>query len=510
VGTTDLLMFTAIAAFVLLWGWSNTPWRRRALWATAFVACAAGVWSVVSFHWQAVPATVIAGGLLGALAVSKPGVRRFAFFRAHTQIRGPTQKTAVILGLITAGCAIPYYLYPMLELPAPDGSYPVGVRDFDVTRQVGTGATAPEARHLRVRVWYPAAQVETFPPRRYFTRDEAILKLPNFRLLHLYDVHTHGQVEAPVSPGGVRFPVVIFSHGYLLYPGQNTVLMEQLASHGYVVFSMSHPPDSARYRTLGGELVEESPWKPSEELIAALGPFIGAKTYEERYKGYEAFRRVIATDRLSRSTATWRDDNLFLTSALASATPPLAVADIASRIDLDRLAYAGMSFGGGAAASTCQVDSRCKAVVSLDGVTWDLSMFDTDLRAPLLLLQSDWLTHPLFPEEPHDPGVNPQDLAFERWEHAGERPDIFRYRMRDTAHLGMTDLVLIARPPVGAALYGEIDGRRAVAAINTFALSFLDVYLRSEKTDFPVSAETAFPEVIRHRASALRAWWLTR
>ena len=509
-GTTDLLLFTAIAAFVLLWGWSNTPWRRRALWATALVACVAGVWSVVSFHWQAFPATVIAGGLLGALAVSKPGVRRFAFFRAHTQIRGPTQKTAVLLGLITAGCAVPYYLYPMLELPAPDGSYPVGVRDFDLTRQAETDASAAEVRHLRVRVWYPAAQVETFPPRRYFTRDEAILKLPNFKLLHLYDVPTHGHVDAPVSPGSARFPVVIFSHGYLLYPGQNTVLMEQLASHGYVVFSMSHPPDSARYRTLGGELVEESRWKPSEQLVAALGPFIGAKTYEERYRGYEAFRRVIATDRLSRSTATWRDDNLFLTSALSSAAPPPAVADIASRIDLDRLAYAGMSFGGGAAASTCQVDSRCKAVVSLDGVTWDLSMFDTDLRAPLLLLQSDWLTHPLFPDEPHDPGVNPQDLAFERWEHAGERPDIFRYRMRDTAHLGMTDLVLIARPPVGAALYGEIDRSRAVAAINTFTLSFLDVYLRSEKTDFPVSAEAAFPEVIRHRVSALKAWWLTR
>jgi predicted dienelactone hydrolase len=90
---------------------------------------------------------------------------------------------------------------------------------------------------------------------------------------------THGYVGAPVRAGGSRFPVVIFNHGYLLYPWQNTALMEELASHGYVVFSLSHPRDSASYRTLDGTLVEADPWAPSDELIAALKQLVGAPTY---------------------------------------------------------------------------------------------------------------------------------------------------------------------------------------------------------------------------------------
>jgi predicted dienelactone hydrolase len=334
--------------------------------------------------------------------------------------------------------------------------------------------------------------------------------LPNFRILHLYDVLTHGYVGAPVRAGGPRFPVVIFNHGYLLYPGANTALMEELASHGYVVFSLSHPPDSASYRTFDGTLVEQHLWTPSDELIESLKQFVGAPTYEARYRGFEPFTRAIAHDRLTYSLENWRADDLFLTGALSSSSPPAAVADIAERVDMERLAYGGMSFGGGVSASTCQVDPHCRAVFSLDGVTWDVSMFDSDLRAPLLLLQSDWLTNPLFPYEPRDSSVNPQDLAFERWAHAGERPDIYRYRVLESAHMGMTDLTLTARAPMRASKYGAIDGRRAIAALNAFTLAFLNASVRGEKGDFPVQVEAKFPEVVRRRATGVGDWWRSR
>jgi predicted dienelactone hydrolase len=295
-----------------------------------------------------------------------------------------------------------------------------------------------------------------------------------------------------------------------LYPGQNTALMEELASHGYVVFSLSHPPDSASYRTSDGTLVEQQLWTPSDALIESLKQLVGASTYEARYRGLEPFTRVIEHDRLTSSLVNWRADDLFLTGALASGSPPAAVADIAGRVDIERLAYGGMSFGGGVSASTCQVDPHCKAVFSLDGVTWDVSMFDSDLHAPLLLLQSDWLTHPLFPYEPHDPSVNPQDLAFERWAHAGERPDIYRYRVLESAHMGMTDLTLTARAPVRASKYGAIEGQRAIAALNAFTLAFLNTFLRSEKGDFPTHVEAQFPEVVRRRATGVGDWWRSR
>jgi predicted dienelactone hydrolase len=502
---SDLLMFAGLAAFVLS-GWrGNASWSRRALLVSALVACASGIVSVVLLHWQAVPALVLAVVLLLALAIGP--------VRGVLLTAGRSGKRWIAGSLLAAvvACGTLYYLYPLFALPRPTGPYPVGVRDFEVTRPAVTAVgIEAEARRLIVRVWYPAASTVGFARRRYFTRDEAMLLLPNYRSLHLYDVITHSYVGAPVRAAGLRFPVVIFNHGYLLYPGQNTALMEELASHGYVVFSLSHPPDSARYRTLDGTLVEADPWAPSDELIAALKKLVGAATYEGRYGGYEPFRQVIANDRLTRSLGNWRADDLFLAGALSSGSPPAAVADVAGRIDMGRLAYGGMSFGGGAAASTCQVDPRCKAVFSLDGVTWDVSMFDSDLRTPFLLLQSDWLTNPLFPYEARDPDVNPQDLAFERWAHAGERPDIYRYRVLESSHMGMTDLTLTARAPVRASRYGAIDGQRAIAALNAFTLGFLNASLRGEKIDFPAQVEAKFPDVVRRRATGVSAWWRSR
>ena len=496
---SDLLMFAGLAAFALS-GWRVTAsWGPRVRLVSVLVACASGIVSVVVLHWQAIPALILAFVFLLTLGIS--GIR----LPSSRVGRRWTVGTVLVAAI---ACAIPYYLYPLFHMPQPSGPYPVGVRDFDVTRPAVTAAgIEAEARHLLVRVWYPAATTVGFTPRRYFTRDEAMLSLPNFRILHLYDVHTHGYVGAPVRADGPRFPVVIFNHGYLLYPGANTALMEELASHGYVVFSLSHPPDSATYRTLGGTLVEQHQWVPSDELIATLNQLVGAPTYEGRYRGYEPFTRVIAHDRLTYSLGNWRGDDLFLADALSSGSPPAAVADIAGRVDMKTLAYGGMSFGGGVAASTCQMDLRCKGVFSLDGVTWDVSMFDSDLRVPFLLLQSDWLTNPLFPDEPRDPGVNPQDLAFERWEHAGERPDIYRYRVLESAHMGMTDLTLTARAPVRASRYGAIDGQRTVAALNAFTLAFLNASLRGDQAGFPAPVEANFPDVVRRKAIGVGAWW---
>lgn len=497
-------MFAGLAAFVAI-GWRiNSSWRRRGLLASALVACVCGVVSAVLLHWQAVPAFILAVVLLLTVGMGpRHGIR------LPSSVAGRRLAVGTLIAVVIA-CATPYYLYPLFDLPPPSGPYEVGVRDFELTRAATTSGFEVEPRRLEVRVWYPAASTDGFARRRYFTRDEAMLRLPNFQYLHLYDIITHGHVGAPVRADGSPFPVVIFNHGYLLYPGANTVLMAELASHGYVVFSLSHPHDSASYRTLDGALVDMHAWIPSEELIASLKQLVGAPTYEGRYRGYEPFRRVIADDRLTHSLDNWRGDDLFLAGALSSDSPPKAVADIAGRIDMRRLAYGGMSFGGGVAASTCQSDPRCKAVFSLDGVTWDVSMFDSDLRAPLLLLQSDWLTNPLFPYEPRDPDVNPQDLAFECWASAGERSDIYRYRVLQSAHMGMTDLALIARSPLRVPRYGAIDGDRVIAALNEFTLAFLNASLQGGKDRFPAQVEADFPDVVRRRAFGVSSWWRSR
>lgn len=504
----DLLLFGALLVFAV----SGFAVRsgRHALFRLAClaVACAAGIAALALFHWQAAPALALAISLLVGTAVRRWASRPAA--AGPLRSRGVRPRIAgVVLLVAIAACALPYWAYPLLSFPAADGPFGVGVRDFDLTRPSGSRAGRAD-RQLRVRVWYPAQSTEGRPRSRYFSREEALEQLPNYQYLHLFDVRTSARVGATPRADGGPWPVVIFNHGYMSYIAQNTALAEHLASHGYVVFSVSHPHDGVSYRTVAGVRVESHPWRPSEPLVESLQRFIGDPTYEGRYAGYEAFRRAISQDRLARSVRDWRDDDLYLAGHLAPAAAPAAIADIAALIDTEARAYAGMSFGGGTAATVCQADPGCKAAVSLDGVNWDLSLFDADLRTPLLFLQSDWLTHPLFPYQPREATTNPQDLAYERWEDAGLRRDVYRYRVERSAHIGMMDLTLLARAPWRHKPFGEIDGRRTVDLMNEFTLAFLERYLRGVSSGFPANVEARFPEARPHRASGVRVWWRSR
>ena len=455
----DLLLFAALLVFAVSGFAAHSGRHVPARMACLAVASAAGIAALALFHWQAIPALLLAISLLVGTAVRRR-VSRSAAAGSLRRRNVRRRIVGVVFLVAIAACALPYWAYPLLSFPAADGPLGVGVRDFDLVRSSGSREGLPD-RQLRVRVWYPAQSMEGEPRSRYFSREEALAQLPNYQYLHLFDVRTSARVGAKPRADGGPWPAVIFNHGYLSYIAQNTALAEHLASHGYVVFSVSHPHDGVSYRTVSGVRVESHPWKPSEPLVDSLERFIGDPTYEGRYAGYEAFRQAISRDRLARSVRDWRDDDLYLARHLDPRSAPAEIADIAALIDTEARAYAGMSFGGGTAATVCQADSRCKAAVSLDGVNWDLPLFDADLRAPLLLLQSDWLTHPLFPYQPRDATTNPQDLAYERWEDAGLRGDVYRYRVERGAHVGMMDLTLLARAPWRNRPYGEIDGRRA-------------------------------------------------
>ncbi|MBN2246460.1 MAG: hypothetical protein JW755_11520 [Candidatus Aminicenantes bacterium] len=51
---------------------------------------------------------------------------------------------------------------------------------------------------------------------------------------------TNSSRDVPISSKEKKYPVLIFSHGWGEHYSQNTILMEELASHGYIVFSIAH------------------------------------------------------------------------------------------------------------------------------------------------------------------------------------------------------------------------------------------------------------------------------
>jgi len=494
---------------------------------------------IEGYRWQMVPAYILAGllfvlsvpRLLGAKAASPVG-------RGRKTVNGIGTALGFVALVIAA--LLPA-LVPVFQLPEPQGPYAVGVRDFELQDQSRLGvlfARADEPRRLAVRVWYPAETIDGFTRRPYATDAELRttlpwlaaeeLSLPSFFYSHLKHVKTFSYEDAPVLDSKQPLPVIFFSHGLYSYVSQNTVLMEHLASKGYVVFSIAHTYDAAPVIFPNGDVIElpapytnkelEKHYQPPEEAIELAmetkPKFGGGKTYDERYEGFlgEIKLKWLADDRiLLESPAVWLADRLFVVDALAKGEAPDTIADLLARADLTRVGHMGMSYGGSTAAATCYADSRCAAVINLDGSDFHHTGINVDIPVPFMMLYSDSMNGWGFVEgSPARPfGFN--DFSYARFETAGLRDDIIRLHVKGSTHLGVSDAQLMARGPLHNMFMGPIDGYLMIGILNDFVSGFFDKYLRGSSNDFPQEQFTEYADdVVPHDVSGVREWWLSK
>lgn len=143
---------------------------------------------------------------------------------------------------------------PIPNLPVPSGPFSVGTVTYhwvDSTRAEWFTEDQSDVRELMVQLWYPADE-ETKGSRAAYLdhvplRAKAVgerVGLPAFMIQHLKLVKSRSREIAPPADRGNPFPLLIFSHGLGGMKGQNTILMEELASHGYIVVAMDHPFDA--------------------------------------------------------------------------------------------------------------------------------------------------------------------------------------------------------------------------------------------------------------------------
>lgn len=222
------------------------------------------------------------------------------------------------------------------------------------------------------------------------------LGLPSFLFEHLALVRTHAYVDAPPAVAESPFPILVFSHGYNQgFPGQNTAQMQELASHGYAVFSIAHPYESIVVLFPDGRIVPVSRSRMDSLGRAmgasgrALGGFAASMDPAKRAR---LFRRAIAGPALlHESLRVWTADTRFvlddLTRVAASGAPARGTVSFSGKLDLSRVGAFGMSFGGTTAGQVCVVEPRCKAGVNLDGTQYG-DAIDVPLRVPFMFMPS--------------------------------------------------------------------------------------------------------------------------
>lgn len=389
-------------------------------------------------------------------------------------------------------------VFPRYEFPKPSGQYALGVHELrliDNSRLDLNTRASNDRRQLLVRVTYPASAISA--AKRY-----SVSMVPNTGLagalmrlslpdsltplaISLGQVATHARLEAPLASTPQPIPVLIFTHGHGGIAEQNTVLIEELASHGYVVLSINHPFVSGFFQYADGLIARPIMGKKMQSIVFAPDQIAQLQLLGLQFSQATSFANqaplMKKIDELNPKgkritaeiTQLTSDDQRFVIDSLAS----LQTSDpiLAGHLDLQRVGVFGMSMGGSASVITCSLDSRCRAGINMDGWTRSLDPLPP-LKVPFMHMSN----------EHHFTSLIPYGQS-----HAAS----YDLRVSGANHVNYTDVSLAAPQLKHIGLLGPIDGTRMLQLTNDYVLAFFNKHLVGKSEPLLDSPSDRYPEV---------------
>lgn len=303
-----------------------------------------------------------------------------------------------ILGTILVGTSVLFILaFPIHELKSPTGPFEVGTvkMDFEDTSREEIFTDDPDDyRNVTVRFWYPAENTRGLKRLPFIENPEQSLKAYvdfqlsmmlgsdtdlSFLFENLKFVKTNAFINPPLASAEKEYPVIFFSHGFGGVMNQNYGSMEHLASHGYIVASLSHAYEAAMYVNAQGTVIsgtDSNSYGKIETKMMENLPFVAKKissnmhtlTRSGNLEAVESLYMNILEGFDRRSLRIWTDDTLFIADRLEALNQGGSDSIFKGRIKTGSYGIFGHSFGGATAAQVCAEDSRFKAGANLDGI----------------------------------------------------------------------------------------------------------------------------------------------
>ncbi len=415
----------------------------NALWIGASVAilliAAQIAWQ--GYRWHMIPAYT---GI--ALALACAGVKR------RLRIAG-----AILSVLALSAAATVCYLFPVFALPAPTGGYPVGTLTLvivDQDRLPHEQDGHPGRREVPVQLFYPARHGAAGDRAFYMARAETTRLKPQVSLVRIRAISNAG-----VADRTLPYPVLIYSPSWGGNRHENTNLLEDLASHGYIVASLDVPGETMMTVFPDGRLLRtrDDPWLDFSSQ-----------------DGFERTRLVV-----NRHLTTRVADARSVLDRLAWLNDHDPSGRFYHRIDLSRAGALGFSFGGSTAAELCRQDSRFKAGVNLDGFSFGL-LSNSDIPCAFMVFGSGG-DAPVTPPDAHSIPFTPYDrLCANDYAHQVKSLGIYGgyiLTLRGATHVNFSDMPFYSRlrTYTGA---GSIEPVTAVELTRWYVLGFFDHELR--------------------------------
>lgn len=412
------------------------------------------------FRWQMAPVYLV-------FVVSSLLLLKRSYSHAAIRFIGATLGLLMLsLGVVlSAGM-------PIVSLPEPNGPNAVGSTSFtliDESRDDRVFGLPGASRELYVQIWYPGDFDESERRLRARTLWEELYK--NERDLmatlagYMRNIRTHSFENIPLSSASEPFPLIVFTHGMLSIAEQNTLLMEHLASHGFVVLAVGHTHMSARVNLSGDNAVSLDFARYNSIVSKRTGPSSDVILRQAEEVSDDEERAALwleyfaNSDGLNSLMAIWVQDLRFvLDSALEPRANGSSFDRFRDHIDGTRIGVLGMSFGGGAVAEFCRADMRCRAGLNLDG----FANYGTRQLQPLHI--------------PYLALVSPEN-ELSRMVLQDSDSTYYGITVDGATHASFTDLSLTV-PLVRWLGFSRIRGERMIQVMNAVSLSFFDAYLR--------------------------------
>lgn len=230
-----------------------------------------------------------------------------------------------------------------VSLPAVTGKNDVGTIELQLTdysriNPFAPNSSTPGPRSFMIQLFYPAENAKKYPLAPYMGPGTAATYEKGYGLPPgtISLIQTNSHARAPIKPCG-NIELILFSPGYGASRKLYTTLVEDLASHGYLVVTIDHTYDAAVVEFPDGTLVFSDPTNNFTD------PVIYSKLFDTRVK-----------DVLFTLEMLYKD----LTKSIPG---------VRNRLKIEETGMFGHSFGGATTAEAMFIDSRIRGGLDLDG-----------------------------------------------------------------------------------------------------------------------------------------------
>lgn len=369
-------------------------------------------------------------------------------------------------------------------LPKPTGKYFIGTKDtilIDSLRKEIFTSAKNDFRNLPIKIWYPSDSNEGKTPDFY---------LQKYSHIDLYECYkdfsddstifgqlqkeiTHSYTGLDISKQEKTFPVIIFSQGFFFGLDEfYTNFMEELASNGYIVISITHPFDqqlSTLYDNTPARLKKARAlkayfqWKGVSFFKTKNPDVDNVKKCNRMLRSY--FRNMRVFD---RSLDIWIADSKFVLNSITTDVLARRFPFLENKIDTSRIGSFGQSFGGSVAGQLCYLDNRVKAAVNLDGFQFG-DIYNHELNKPLMSLQSDMYADWIVGNQHIYSKTKPYSM----------------YVFKKSKHFIFSDCSLfpVMSDDHRVLLTGDVDAMKTLKHINTLVLDFFNHFLKAKQSD---------------------------